>query len=311
MSDTKTIRNVVLFSELQDILTSLQNTGHMVILLKGAALSEIIYPNISIRSMDDIDILVKTNELQDICKLLISNGYEQYKKDEYNLSPNAYVKTGKVPIIIDLHTRLKHLDRVQNNDIWQNTLPVKIANIDTLILTPEYNIIHIICHLLISHGHINQKWLQDIDLIVRHYKGLDWIKIIKILDNNNIKTLSIYLLEKVKEDFNTPIPNKIIYAASRDTFKKKLFKIIFYREKPIPFIKYVLPVFMRSGIKEKIIFILKHLFPPKEYISKRFNTKSPFFYLFFYILRIFDILLKGLLGLIGMLINIFANLFKR
>ena len=65
------LREIYLFSaessmkryhELSKWLRSIQNEGIQVIVLKGAALAELIYPNIALRPMFDVDLLIKIED---------------------------------------------------------------------------------------------------------------------------------------------------------------------------------------------------------------------------------------------------------
>ncbi|MCP4365035.1 MAG: nucleotidyltransferase family protein [Planctomycetes bacterium] len=51
-----------------------------VILLKGAHLAQVVYSNIALRPMGDIDILVKKNDLPKAKELLLELGYTPIKE---------------------------------------------------------------------------------------------------------------------------------------------------------------------------------------------------------------------------------------
>ena len=68
-------RNTVLFQELERILRILAEANIPVIVLKGAALAQTIYPDIALRPMTDLDILVKSEHLDRAVELLRTTGY--------------------------------------------------------------------------------------------------------------------------------------------------------------------------------------------------------------------------------------------
>jgi hypothetical protein len=58
------LRNMRRCHELSKVLRILQNDGIPVIVLKGAALAEVVYGNIALRSMSDVDLLVKKGSIK-------------------------------------------------------------------------------------------------------------------------------------------------------------------------------------------------------------------------------------------------------
>ena len=56
-------RNIRRYHQLQPVLAALRDRGIPVILLKGACLAEIVYRNIALRPMRDVDLLVPKTEL--------------------------------------------------------------------------------------------------------------------------------------------------------------------------------------------------------------------------------------------------------
>jgi hypothetical protein len=71
--------NTRLYYELSKVLKALQDGGISVIVLKGAALAELIFQNIALRPMSDIDLLVKGKDIWKIGKVLSGLGYDSNK----------------------------------------------------------------------------------------------------------------------------------------------------------------------------------------------------------------------------------------
>jgi len=299
------IKNIVLFSQLKEILSSFKKAGFDMILLKGAALAETVYPDIGMRAMNDIDVLVKEDQLPKIRNHLTSLGFEPALKGFFDISPYAYVRKDKFPVFVDLHIKIKYMEYNSIEDIWKNALPVTISGNNTLILSPEDNIIHLISHLLLLHGHIQEKWLMDIDLVTRHYRDrIDWEYISSHLKNNSIEIPGFYILEKTKANYQSFIPDNLFQELSEHRFQKNIYSVILDRKVPISFITYVLPIHVKPGIKKKIMFILCRIFPSKEYMSKRYSKFDPKFYLLFYVVRTACLIFKGMAGLTGLTVNL-------
>ena len=70
-----TVRNLIRQAELDRILAALAEVGIPAMLLKGTALIEAVYPNIGMRPMEDIDILVPRSSVQDAHGAVQALGY--------------------------------------------------------------------------------------------------------------------------------------------------------------------------------------------------------------------------------------------
>ncbi len=68
-------RNMFIYEELKSILEAYNKNGIKVIVLKGAALAKIVYGDIGLRPMGDIDLLFKKEDLPNAEKTISELGY--------------------------------------------------------------------------------------------------------------------------------------------------------------------------------------------------------------------------------------------
>jgi hypothetical protein len=68
--------NQVRMRVLRDVLTAYEAAGIQALVLKGAALSHLIYPEPGLRPMSDLDILVPTSDLWRAQRLLVDLGFD-------------------------------------------------------------------------------------------------------------------------------------------------------------------------------------------------------------------------------------------
>jgi hypothetical protein len=69
---------MLFYQELQTVLKTFKfrAAGIDVIVLKGAFLAELVYRNIGLRAIGDIDLLVKKEDLGKVKRVLIQLGYQ-------------------------------------------------------------------------------------------------------------------------------------------------------------------------------------------------------------------------------------------
>jgi len=234
-------RNMLLYSELEQVLKSFQNDGIKTIVLKGAMLAETVYPNIALRSMGDIDLLIHKDDLDRAEKRILELGYifnEHYRSAEWYIeklhhlaplfNPNKIVK-------IEVHHNIippSNPFAINIDEFWQRALPAKIANTDVLILSPEDLILHLSLHICYLDQFVGRiKGLCDILEVVRHYQGkINWTQITTEIHKYKIGKFVYYPLYFAKELLHADIPSDVLseleYCYKLRLVEDKLLKLI-------------------------------------------------------------------------------------
>lgn len=181
--------------ELQKALTALRAEGIPVIVLKGAALAETVYPDPALRIMDGIDLLVEEDHLKLADERIRGFGYgaaeSPYKgpvgRDRRRPYPDLQGESGITRF--EIHPHLVPRDSGFHFDIsecWQSALPVEIAGVETAMLGPEEMLFHLCAGFFLdrrrfypSHAALSQ--LVDVAETIRHYETeLDWDRFVDL-----------------------------------------------------------------------------------------------------------------------------------
>lgn len=173
-------RNLVLYGELGKVLQRLQEKNIAVIVLKGAYLAEAVYENIGLRSMCDIDLLVKQEDLLRVEQELLRMGYSTRQHDHVVGQENkhfVYVLT-KSGLQVEIHWALfegKHPFQIDLEGLWSRTQPVRLAQVPALALSYEDLLLHLCLHTANHTYFMLLRMFYDIGELVRR-KGLelDW-----------------------------------------------------------------------------------------------------------------------------------------
>jgi hypothetical protein len=176
--------------EIDCILKQLSETkikGELPILLKGAALLEDIYPELGTRPMCDIDILIKTEQLEDCQNWLKVAGFtsidiETWKGDDFKYIFKKL--TNNEQIIIEIHTRLFwHTEE----ELVSSTIKSKYSGFSKITL--EENLIYLIGHLGFQHTLSKLSWFFDIYYLVElHQDEINWKKVKILADKMKLKS---------------------------------------------------------------------------------------------------------------------------
>lgn len=179
------VRNVILYSELGKILRALQKSDIPVIVLKGACLAESVYGNIALRSMGDVDILVKKNNLGNTVQILNSMGYSA---DDFQAENQGFfgrhlprIKAPNKPPIEVHWTIFSSMDFEAPDEkeivkIWERARPSVVAGTPCLMLAPEDLLLHLCCHISRQHlFNMRLRGFLDLRKVVEYYDNLiDW-----------------------------------------------------------------------------------------------------------------------------------------
>jgi hypothetical protein len=216
-------RNMLLQDGLSQLLSALNLEGIPVIVLKGAALLDSIYQDISLRPMSDLDILVKPEHLDRAEAIALHQGYT------YMVGPNvqkdARMNNRHLPnlihigkrIVLEIHQHIVGSNepyRFDLNGFWSRARPFRTSDTGALTLAPEDLLIHLsIKFLLDRHYRSNSALGQlcDISEVILHYgDSLDWNLIEKVAEEHSIAPGLHYALYVCKQLLDTQVPANVL-----------------------------------------------------------------------------------------------------
>lgn len=179
------MRNTRVYHFLDEVLTALTDNNIPVIVMKGAYLAKGIYGNIAVRSMGDIDILVKTEHLVQTAKIMCDLGYNPLEP----INHSTIQKCHHLPpfskpngVRIEVHgsgTFISHLipmgqDELSN--LWNRAKEVMLGGQSVFVFSPEDQLLYLCLHAAISHYFVvDLRPFFDIAEIICYYKQeIDW-----------------------------------------------------------------------------------------------------------------------------------------
>ena len=179
------VHSIKLFYQLEKILQAFNDAAIPVVPLKGVWLGDVVYGNIAVRGMSDMDLWVRRSDIEEACRVMELLGYSLGAPNEQRpmalqdelLGERQFFKSG-VPMV-ELHWRLfpgewlRHTARIDEESIWQRTLPYKGESVRQL--AAEDAIIHIGVHLAVNHqmSMMGFRALLDLECAARKL-GIDW-----------------------------------------------------------------------------------------------------------------------------------------
>jgi hypothetical protein len=153
-------RNIILQQVFVEFVSMLNDEQIPVVPLKGIYLSEVVYKDIGVRHLSDIDVLIKNNDLEYICELMKKHGWSvtsamvhsNLEAQEFTHAHPATLVKGQMRI--ELHTHLYNGNQgadISESDLWADTNLEQFLGVEIRQLSNELLLQHLCLHL---HKHL-------------------------------------------------------------------------------------------------------------------------------------------------------------
>ena len=208
-------KNQRLFYEMNKVLKYLHDAGIQTMILKGAALTVLIYKNYSVRPMADIDILVPISQISLTINLLKDAGWTPTTDSIdgnlcYRHSMQFKDQSGKE---LDLHWHVLYESCLEDSDklFWDGAVPVRINEVSTYALNLTDTLFHVIVHGIRWNPEPPIRWIADAMSIINSTDSkIDWPRLIIQAKKSRLVIPVKEALNYLRERFQAPIPNSII-----------------------------------------------------------------------------------------------------
>jgi hypothetical protein len=302
-------RNALLYNELSNILNAFKGFDIDVVVLKGAFLAEVIYKDIGLRPMNDIDLLIKKEDFQrvkmEMAKLMYYPKIFPSKIRENRcttLSEELQFKNQDRTSIIEIHWDILPVQspfKIDISKLWENVKPVKIAGIESLMLAPEDILLHLCLHLdkhLYSSGAPSATPLRnycDIAEVIRHYKEtINWSYLLQSSKNYGIEEPIYQGLSVASQCFGAFVPAEILRQLNSVESSVDFENILKTKRGSDPkkevtriAIGYLWQLSKVNGIWNKARIISGDAFPCSEYMMQRYSIKNEKQVYVYYVIR--------------------------
>lgn len=311
-------RNLLIYEELSRILTALSPLR--VVVLKGAALADTLYPSIALRPMGDLDLLVPRQHLESAVQALQSLGYEREAGQDripgFNrvVGFNVHLRGGRrQPLTVELHWNLVAGDtdwRSPRMDwFWEQTEEWK-TEVDNwspssslhspssaLQLTATAHLLYLAAHLMLQHGGAQARllWFYDIHLLVSQWKSrLDWDELLDRACQFRWAAALHAALQGAQNRFATSLPNGFLdtLAEATDHQARQLV------ERKAGTVQTRATTtwdkLTSMGWSTRVYLARSIVFPSSAYLRLRYKPHPAWLWPLYYPYRWFDILREGL-----------------
>lgn len=307
------IRNMQLLEKLKKIA---YNTKCRLILLKGMDLIQNLYPNIAIRSMSDIDILVEKENTQRLWNSLKNIGFlEMSNKSGFN-HKLEFQYNGHLPalysdnVVVEVHWYLFGKDFIDKNFLDITTKSCDISGLEKnnfYVFTNEVRLIHLCLHfcLHLENGAILRMLCDINEIILKYSNTINWRIIDKICTDLDLTPFVYPILTYANILMHTPVPESLLSIPLLNDASVTLDSLLTGRVKSLQKIlnnftpknnelinksleirpkirrnklsNHIFYLSKLDNLSDKLIYIFRLFFPVKEWMQmKNYNTSNSF-----------------------------------
>lgn len=210
--------NQLLFHHMAELISSFQNAGIKVLILKGAALSLLYYKDCGARPMDDLDILVPENQLEDafgqLQKLDWTTLYRVPKLLTAKIKPFKHAThfrdaAGRQ---LDLHWHLfkECCQPGADAEFWESAIAFSFYEQQVFALDPSDQLLHCCVHGSSWNRIPSLRWIADAIMIFRVAPSIDWERITVQAQKRCLILPLRDSLNYLRTTLNAPIPAEVL-----------------------------------------------------------------------------------------------------
>lgn len=218
-------------TELANVLKATAANSIPIMLLKGAALHETVYPNPGMRPQNDIDLLARPQDAQALYQSILDLGYGcrgTQETQDRTVSDHRHLpllESPDKPVWFEVHHHITREDSALHFDIsdfWDEAYPLDSFGGKTLVPSPEHMLIHLCVHFLLDRQYRSVAALGqlcDIAETAKYYKeGVDWLRFMSQTRGYGIGAAVFYVLLAAHRLLEAEVPQQVLSELKPATF---------------------------------------------------------------------------------------------
>lgn len=210
-------RNAVLVDRWLDVTARLAAAGIPCVTHKGIALVHTVYPDLGLRPMADIDLLVHPNDRAAAERVVRDAGYASRGDDAAGEPLRGFTLFARGDVLIDLHwhlarySRFEGIAQVDHAGVWRRARRLDVDGPARWTPGAEDTLLHLALHLTLGSELGRLVWFADIDALLRaHERTLDWDRALAEAGRWRVRVLLAYTLAVAHASLGSPVPREAL-----------------------------------------------------------------------------------------------------
>lgn len=312
-------RNLKLATELTAILRAFETRGLACLPLRGLALAERLYGDITARPMGDIDLLVRREAVPEVAHTLGELGFREIDRRPGFARTFSYslecLKEDHGSVIVEPHWTIAYppfADLIDMNAVWNRCVRGEVLGKETKCLCPTDLLVHLCFHVLHRRDSAPLLWFYELDRLLRQDAAeLDWSQITLVAQHTGQEQLLAMVFERLKDSFNSPIPDPVCRQLmiqpvtqparpAAGAISKRVVRLL-VGESQVDGRESFALVFTLKGFPVKVRYAYALLFPSSEFMLLHYGLSSRRQLCLWYLIRLGRLSWESLKGIAGLL----------
>ena len=282
------LANLKRYEQFEMLLSLGKTLGIDIVPLKGIFLAEWVYGDLSLRKMNDLDLLCARKDCDKLSEELKKLGYREFSQQGSANRKALIRRTGHLPILVspaELKLEL-HFDLFPGQECGESTTQRLLCNstaaqfrgLGLRLLSPEALVAHLAIHLNRHLDHINHPlalyWFADLHEVISEHK-IDWNSLLSYPHELLERILPI--LNFLQEHWDSPVCTALPRRLEPEAENAIIEKLFSPPENQSAWRKFYFKLLKDSFSSRKSLDTLfELLFPKRDYLIERYGLNGPF-----------------------------------
>jgi hypothetical protein len=279
------IRNAQLFRETSQIARCLAAQGIPVMLLKGMHLARYVYAEPGLRSMGDVDIMVRREQLAATEQIFLERGYGPTPRpdlEEFCRWSNHLARLTKPnALVYEVHWSIERPTspfRIDLDGLWARSQSATLDGSPVHLLSVEDLVLHLALHSSYHHrfDRAALKGMADIHaVLVRHADAIDWPVLLERAVAWGASGFLYSTLRLTSLILSTPVPQSFLNDLPRERDDEDVidvarrFILIPRPELPKAYVKLA----RSQSLRDRAELLVKSLFLPRAKMERVYGLQ--------------------------------------
>ena len=210
-------RSLFLTSELLSLLEALTDKDVPALPMKGPVLAEAAYGSVALREFQDIDILVRREDIPRAIEVLLANGYTEIDTSKDGDAYSRVFACGAAATVVDLHWDFagrRFSFGLEPERLFDRSVAVELSGRTIRSLSAEDTLL-LLCMHGAKHCWSRLGWICDIAEFVSVHDRIDWAGLIARARVSGSERMLLLGLRLASDIFGTRLPADIQERAAQ------------------------------------------------------------------------------------------------
>lgn len=296
-------QNLRIQQALRELDGALQGTNIPCVVWKGAAISEMVYRDMGLRPMDDIDLLLPAVHLQRFVRILQEMGYAP--------RPECPLTWHRGSIVVDVHGDVVHSDRIPGrgkalslNADRMLASACPFPGCHHLVMPCPADTLFCLAVNAMKHGFSRDIWMVDMFLMFDRYSELSaFPQLLAVRADETGTALPLFLLLTAAKQWPWQPPSGLRDSLKLPRMAATVMRAVIDRGLRLPYEGELYYLLMMPSFRDLLAFLRDTLFPSRQVMKQIYYDKPGSWYWIYYPHRFGRLVIKCA----GAVVAVFRN----